>query len=209
MKRTDADNKRWAKKYNWWWRNSNHEWNFDGVDYTTSLKDSESKWKDGRERAAWCYELSRRRIRVSRMKPFIELDQDNQGDVELAFAGEREIVRPHIPPDCGIIWEPELWFCISDKEWNLWAPNKLLSAEFIKVIEHERKDRGTRQPRDRDWKKGKSPSWLWPELIDLKDREKLADGFLETDRKLYNRAKISAEILAKWWDEWIVFTYEL
>jgi hypothetical protein len=196
--------KEWAKKYDWWWRTSNAEWRFVPEGNTTELcGGSTSKWKDGRESAAWRYELCRR-ITGARHKPFMDLQGKEQEELESIFVGEeKEIVRPYLPPDCGLVFEPELWFCISDKEWNLWAPDRILKGEFVKLIQNERKERGIRDPKDLDWKRVKSPSWLWPELLDLHDREKQSNRFSESDNKTYERAIKRARNLAGRWDDWV------
>lgn len=204
MTASDNEIKVRVKKHNWWWRNPNADWSFDPISHTTSLlPGSASEWKDGQERAAWRYEVLRRASPEARkqLKPFIKLKRDAKMALEADFANHRdhEIVRP--PLGVGIKWDNERWFLIADKGWNLDAPDNFLAAEFLKLIHRERKARGIGSPKNSDWNKEKSPSWLWPELLDLSDSEKLSDRFSVSEGKLYERASALAQSLMGYWND--------
>ena len=200
MKLTPEEIAKLTKKYNWWWRLPNSAWKFKEESFTTDETSSASgsKWKYGLERAAWRYELLRRTPQGAGMKPYSKLSKAEQDHCRLEFAGrEEEVVRNGPTP--GLHWDNELYVCFSDKEWNLSAPDEKLFEEFEKLIHQERTTRKLPRPNRQRWKKGKSPSWRWPELLDMRDREGRESAFSESEQTLCERAESYAQAIGGDW----------
>ena len=179
-------------KSRWWWRQAtsifvisekNHitkslpltssGWTFGGKTIVMEYP----FWKDGVEWSAYQYELARRSKLMANHPAWPKLNAEQMKFVRLLFGKS------------NVLWVS----CSKPKEgysdamhWNLALSNGALRAAFVEWITDQKKYHGITGAKGRTGQTSKSPSWLWPEMLDSSANGIRDDNF---DSGTHSRAK--------------------
>lgn len=162
-------------KYEWWWRRRPASVRFDGTMFNTLARNKAGIfWKRKIERPAFCYELMRRLGDLAASPPFIRLKMKELRSFISVFSrvesDEDRPVRIYADWEDGVNLDHDDWVRF-DLELNLTKSNAALCEDFLRRIEKEKKEWGISPPQGPKGKANRCPSWLWPELMDRRDRE--------------------------------------
>ncbi|MHC1765244.1 MAG: hypothetical protein AB9869_13245 [Verrucomicrobiia bacterium] len=164
-------------KYEWWWRRMPKSVRFDTTMFNTlALNKAGIRWKRKIERPAFCYELMRRLGDLAASPPFVRLKMKEIRTFISIFSriedDEDQPGRIYCSWEYGFDIDHDGWVRFDDVEWNLSRSNEALCEDFLKRIEEERKLQKISPPPGPAGKANRCPSWLWPELMDRRDRER-------------------------------------
>jgi hypothetical protein len=162
-------------KRRWWWRHTSNFLVFNAKKHTTKEqwpiwpqlpKISRKQppiwppiWKDGAEWAAYSYELLRRAgQQPAKLPPFLNLSVKETDFLKRLFGKSNMLWTSSTAPRPGY----------SDAiHWNLSLSDGALRKAFLEWIAEQRQKHNVKTARGRVGQTSKSPSWLWPEMIDL------------------------------------------
>ncbi len=194
----------------WWWRRGDMDWDFANEDFTTKMKSEHGnpRWKNGLERAIWKYELAGRDEGnlepVKRMSVeeytwyegifcniktgFVIINDDGTA----SFGGERQktldVPKEPFAQGEAVIDRFDLSEMVEVGRLylDLSLTDEALAAEFKSVLAAMRP--ATKNPRQQ---RAKSPSWRWPELMDI-SRYKVR-VLNDSERSILSSAKAEAK----------------
>jgi len=212
-------------KRHWWWRFNNNLWVYNPKTHTTKTDGncgnlvtedgriyyqvkfvcngklhpeglfSHCMWKAGMEWSAYAYELVRRADRKTNLTSYFDLTTEEHLHLLDHFGKSQRLSH------YSIVWPPlkEMpGYTDGNIHWNLGCTNGQLRAGFLRWIDEQRAEKHIPAPRGRTGQTTKSPSWLWPEILDLDANRLRADK--DFDSGLLSRAKKRAGDLAiKFW----------
>lgn len=195
----------------WWWRKDGPDWQFDTEIYTTKSKqaDAPSEWKAGSELAAWRYELILRHLRVDeyKMPPYPLLHEAQRLDLLKIFGqhSKPQVVRPiddivELDP-LTVYGEEQAWHDLRLKV-DLLAPDSAIAELVLKEITVARAAKSLSPRKQQEGKRNRSPSWLWPELMDLSHHGLDLKGNHSKLAQARQQAKNAADHLRQLYPNW-------
>lgn len=190
-------------KSRWWWRHATNIFTHNERSHTTKplpldhnvwkngwridgkpVVMEHHTWNEGAEWGAYQYELARRSTRMPKLPAWPKLNADEMEFVRLLFGKSQVLYWSNSAPQK----------CYSDSQhWNLSMTDGALRTGFLEWIAEQRLKHGIPQPKGRAGQVSKSPSWLWPEMLDLAANGMRADRCF--DSGTHSRAKkLSAQL---------------
>lgn len=185
MKPTKAQ----IKRHNWWWYSPEIiAFTVDGRGRTERTKHPVSQfWKDGRESAAFRYELVRRLDRDRKLPPWLQLDNYQTGQLKAAL-GESSFIWCSLQSTDSFHEACKNPTHTEPIQFNLLATDSALEKHFRQFIAEQRKLKKV-QPAKLPRKN--AISWRWLEVWDLNEVDQMA--LTPSLHNMKSRARSEAE----------------